>query len=116
MSGAVPPAIWVVSFWVALSDDTLSNWIVMFGCSLWKSAANFFICGESPTHDSKVMVTGLLGSEGTIGWTVDPDGRGSALLFGAVFPLPTQAVPITTTAATAATIRPPRHVTVRMLT
>src|SRR6266536_5148706 len=115
-SGAVPPAICVVSLVDALSADTFSNWTVMFGCSLWKSLANFFICGESPTHDSNVSVTGLVGSDGTIGWMVDPDGTGSALLLGAVLPLLTHAVATMATTAAAAATLAPRHVILRMLT
>src|SRR6059058_1172331 len=61
-SGGLPPATCVVSFWDALSALTFSILMVMFGCSLWKSAANFFMVGSLPTHDSKVTVTGLVGS------------------------------------------------------
>src|SRR4051794_5053364 len=36
--------------------------MVMFGWSLWKSAANFFIVGSEPTHEEKVTVVGVVGS------------------------------------------------------
>src|SRR3982751_2406368 len=61
-SGGFPPAICVVSFWLALSALTFSNLMVMFGWSLWKSAANFFIVGSPPTHEENVTVTGDVGS------------------------------------------------------
>src|ERR671930_1858617 len=102
VSGAVPPAICVVSFWAKLSAVVVWNWIVMFGCSLWKSSANFFICGESPTHEENVIVTGLVGSLGTMGFTDAP---------GEVFVPPfepelTHAVPIRSVTDRAASNRP----------
>src|SRR3989442_8708509 len=67
VSGAVPPAISVVSLSVARSAGTFWNWIVMFGCRAWNSDANFLNCGEFPTHDAKVIVTGEVGSWATFG-------------------------------------------------
>src|SRR5437879_9940791 len=90
--------------------------MVMFGCSVWKSAANFFICGESPTQEEKVRVTGLVGSEGTIGWMVDPDGTGSALLLIVVLPPLMHAVATNATTAADATTVTPRHVIRRIFT
>jgi hypothetical protein len=72
VSGGLPPAAWVVSFWVALSAGTFMNFTVTLGCSFLKSAASFFICSASPTQDWKVIVTGLVGSCGVTGWTVRP--------------------------------------------
>src|SRR6266581_2111692 len=102
-SGAVPPAIWVVSLVDALSADTFWNWMVMFGCSLWKSDANFFICGESPTHDSNVSVTGLVGSDGAIGWMVEPaeDPTRASDLSSGVCPGPVGTVVLDTNGACA---------------
>src|SRR3954469_3070067 len=86
VSGTVPPAIWVVSLSVARSAGTFWNSTVMFGCSLWKSSANFLNCGDCPTHDSKVIVTGDVGSFGVIGLIVAPDARGCALSIGSAPP------------------------------
>src|SRR5438477_5840956 len=87
----------------------------MLGWSLWKSLANFLNCGESPTHDENVTVTGLVGSLGTIGLMAAPDDRGAALLLGAA-PPPTHAVAIIAMAPRAATVVPARRVAVRTLT
>src|SRR5215218_5554547 len=101
VSGAVPPATWVVSFWVALSAGTLVNFTVMLGWALWKSAASFFIWAASPTQDWKVIVTGLVGSWGVTGWMVWPAWVSSP----PEDPPPTQAVATSATTATAASAR-----------
>src|SRR6266566_2695991 len=108
-SGAVPPATCVVSFVVALSADTAWNSIVMFGCKAWKSLANCFICGESPTQDEKVSFTGLVGSAGVIGDTETP---GAALEFS--FRPPTHAVATIATATSATPSLPDRHGSARL--
>src|SRR5438067_1784112 len=105
-SGAVPPAICVVSLVVELSAETFWNLMVTLGCSSWNWAASFFICGESPTHEENVMVTGLAGSVGTIGLIVWPGDLGWALLVGVAPPL-TQADPMSATTATAPASGPP---------
>src|SRR4051812_34559727 len=46
----------------ACSAGTFSNLIVILGCSLWKSAANFFIVGWLPTQEKNVTVVGSVGS------------------------------------------------------
>jgi hypothetical protein len=84
---------------------------VMLGCSAWKSLANCCICGESPTHDEKVIVTGSVGSAGTIGETVAPGDE----LEVSELPPPMQAV-ITTADKTLriATDRVLRHRSLRI--
>src|SRR6266540_4131453 len=58
----------------------------MFGWSSWNSLANPFIWGESPTHEEKVTVTGLVGSFGTIGLIVSPDLAGASLFARSLAP------------------------------
>src|SRR3954466_3623486 len=108
-SGAVPPATWVISLVVALPDETAWNSTLMLGCSFSKSFTNCCICGESPTHEEKVIVTGLVGSVGVLGVTDWP---------GALLPLlppPRQAVETSARTATVDTPRQERHGGLRML-
>src|SRR5947208_110318 len=96
-------------FWegmVSLAASACSSSHVVGG-SWWNCAASLFICGESPTHDENVMVTGLVGSVGVIGLIVCPGDRGWALLLGAVPPL-TQADPMSAAATMAPASGPPR--------
>jgi hypothetical protein len=72
-SGALPPAICVVSFWVACSAGTFWNSMVMFGCSAVNSFASCFIPGSWPTQEVNETVTASSGS-GTGPVPVDPAG------------------------------------------
>ena len=105
MSGGLPPATWVVSFWVAESAGTFRNLMVMLGWALWKSAESFFICEASLTHDWKVTVTGLVGSLGVTAWTFWPAW---VSLPPPPVLAPTQAVATRASTATAAVLRSPR--------
>src|SRR4051812_20194944 len=81
----------------------------MFGCSFSKSFTNCCICGESPTHDEKVIVTGLVGSVGVFGVTDWPGALPLPL------PPPRQAVETIASATTVSTTRQERHGGLRIL-
>src|SRR5205085_2850906 len=70
------PAMRVLRTLLACSAGTFSNLIVIIGCSLWKSAANFFIVGWLPTQEKNVTVVGSVGSLTTPSpspWVVSPE-------------------------------------------
>src|SRR3954451_3113786 len=86
--------------------------MVMLGCSLWNSAASFFISGELPTHEKNETSVGSVGS-----WTgPGPSPFGSCSGFSES--LPQAARPkevIDMTATTAATLRDSLNLTEPLL-
>src|SRR5689334_12419890 len=62
MSGGLPPAIWVASFWSAESAETFSSLILMFGWSFSNWATSERRATDWPIQDWKVTVVDESGS------------------------------------------------------